>query len=91
MRAYCHFMVAAAPASIAMKVMIEPSARVEMPETPWPIVQPSAVTPPKPISAPPIMWRAVSAASLKPSQRKLPLASAYAAEPAMTPAAEAMP
>jgi hypothetical protein len=72
-------------------VMIEPSARVEKPETPWPMVQPSAVMPPKPMSRPPRMCSAVSSASRKPSQRKVRYASAYAAEPAMTPAAEAMP
>ena len=37
---------------------------------PWPMVQPSAVMPPKPIRMPPTMWMAVSSASRKPSQRK---------------------
>jgi len=62
------------------KVMIEPSARVETPEIAWPMVQPSAVMPPKPISIPPTTWLAVSAASRKPSQRNVRVAKAYAAE-----------
>ena len=61
---------------MATKVTIEPSASVEKPVIPWPMVQPSAVMPPKPISMPPTMWFAVSSASRKPSQRKVRVASA---------------
>ena len=70
---------------------MEPSASVENPEIPCPMVQPSAVMPPKPISTPPSMCLPVSVASRKLSQRNVLVAIAYAAEPAMTPAAEAMP
>ena len=41
---YCHFMVAAAPAMMLKKTEEEPSARVDMPERPWPMVQPRAST-----------------------------------------------
>jgi len=42
------------------KLMIEPSARVRDAVIAWPMVQPSAQMPPKPISMPPMMWLAVS-------------------------------
>jgi len=41
------------PTTMAANVIIEPMASVETPVSPWPIVQPSAVTPPNPISTPP--------------------------------------
>ena len=68
--------VSAEPAMMARKVTIEPSASVENPVIAWPMVQPSAVIPPKPISRPPTTWFAVSSASRKPSQRKVRVASA---------------
>ncbi len=54
-RQYSYFMVAAEPATIATKVMMAPIDKVENPVMPWPTVQPIAVTPPKPISTPPMM------------------------------------
>src|SRR5258708_288884 len=48
---------------MARKARIDPSARVEKPVRPWPMVHPIAVTPPKPISWPPITWLAVSSGS----------------------------
>src|ERR1041384_7164188 len=90
-RQYCHFIVAAEPATIAANVMIEPSARVENPVIAWPIVHPRAVMPPKPIRMPPRTWSAVSSASRKPSQWKVFEAIAWAAHPAVTPAAAGMP
>ena len=68
-----------------------PSASVLTPLKPWPMVQPSAVTPPAPISAAPTMWLAVSSAPAKPSQRKRPLPSATSAEPSATPKTLTMP
>ena len=61
---------------MAAKVTMEPRASVENPLIAWPIVQPSAVMPPNPMSVPPTMWFAVSSASRKPSQRKLRVAMA---------------
>ena len=55
------------------------------------MVQPIAVTPPTPISTAPTMWLAVSSVPAKPSQRKLPPASATAAEPSTTPSTLTMP
>jgi hypothetical protein len=62
-------MVAAEPETIATKVMMAPTDKVEKPVMPWPTVQPIAVTPPKPISTPPMMWRNMSCAETKCSQR----------------------
>ena len=45
---------------IAPKARNEPSASVDTPVSPCPIVQPSAVTPPKPIRMPPTTWLARS-------------------------------
>ena len=69
---------------------MEPSARVEKPVIPWPTVQPMATTPPKPISAAPIRWLAVSSTLAKPSQRKPLVRIDQAKEPAMTPSTVAM-
>lgn len=53
-RAYSHFRVATQPAMMAAKVMKAPSDSVDNPDSPCPMVQPMAVTPPKPISTAPI-------------------------------------
>ena len=55
------------------------------------MVQPSAVTPPTPISAAPARWFAVSSTLAKPSQRKRRVASATIADPTITPAVATMP
>ena len=62
-----------------------------MPVSPWPIVQPSAVTPPKPMRTPPTMWLATSSTEPKPSQRNVFDTSAYANDPASMPSTPAMP
>ena len=51
---------------------IEPIDSVEIPVTPCPIVQPSAVIPPKPIRTAPTSRRFISAALAGISQRKVP-------------------
>src|SRR5574337_646286 len=51
---------------IATNVTMEPTARVENPLSPWPMVHPSAVIPPKPMRSPPTIWLAVSSASRNP-------------------------
>ena len=51
----CAVVVAAAPAMMQIKVRIDPSARVDRPDSPWPMVQPRARMPPNPISNPPAM------------------------------------
>ena len=79
------------PATIAPTARNEPSASVDTPESPWPIVQPSAVTPPKPISMPPTTWLARSSVVVKPSQRKVFVASAMPADPTSMPSTPAMP
>ena len=68
-----------------------PSASVDRPLSPWPMVQPMAVTPPTPMSTAPTRWLAVSSVPAKPSQRKLRVARATAAEPSTTPATATMP
>ena len=52
-----------------VRAMKEPIARVDTPDRPWPIVQPIAVTPPKPISTAPMSWVRRSSIEAKPSQR----------------------
>ena len=76
---------------IAANVRIEPTASVEIPVSPWPIVQPSAVTPPKPIRTPPTMWLATSSTDPNPSQRNVRDTRAYAVDPAIMPSTPAMP
>ena len=55
------------------------------------MVQPIAVTPPTPISTAPTRWLAVSSTLPNPSQRKLRVASATAAEPSTMPSTLTMP
>jgi hypothetical protein len=62
-----------------------------MPVSPCPIVQPSAVTPPKPIITPPTMWFATSATEPKPSQRNERCAIAIPPDPTIMPSTPAMP
>ena len=69
-------MVAAAPATIAKNAMNEPRASVDTPVIPWPMVQPIASTPPKPMSAPPTTWAMRSFASRKLSRRNVRVARA---------------
>src|SRR6185295_8271345 len=57
---------------MAPKVRNEPIARVETPVIPWPTVQPSAITPPMPISAAPPRVRSVSPVSEKVAKRHRP-------------------
>src|SRR5258708_26695407 len=64
---------------------------VERPGTPWPMVQPSARTPPVPIKAPPPRWRSRSLVWVNPSKRKELVAVAAMKEPPTTPAKDAMP
>ena len=64
-------MAATQPPMIAASARNEPTASVDTPVIPCPIVQPSAVTPPKPISTPPTMWLATSSVEPKPSQRNV--------------------
>jgi len=48
-----YFSVATEPIMMPATAMNEPIASVDSPESPWPTVQPSAVTPPNPISTAP--------------------------------------
>ncbi len=76
---------------MAPTAMKEPMASVDSPVRPWPMVQPMAVTPPKPIStAPRSCWRR-SSSEANPSRRNLPVASDHSAAPITTPTAVAMP
>ena len=56
-----------------------------------PFVQPKATTPPTPMQVAPTRWLARSSTPPKPSQRKLPSASAITAAPTATPATVTMP
>ena len=71
-----YFSVATEPAMMPATAMNDPMASVESPDKPWPMVHPSAVTPPKPISTAPISWLRRSSMEAKPSQRKVLLPSA---------------
>src|SRR5215468_3102531 len=71
--------------------MSDPMAKVESPVSPCPIVQPSAVTPPKPINTPPTIWLTRSSMEAKPSQRNVRVASAMPADPTTIPTTPAMP
>src|ERR1035437_4181407 len=86
-------MVATAPQTIPKTAIKEPIDKVERPDRPCPIVQPRAVTPPKPIKIAPNNWarRSSNEANPSPFQRKLPDANAYAQEPNATPTAAATP
>src|SRR5512139_3040819 len=90
-RAYCTFIVAALPSTMATKARMEPSARVEKPVMPWPMVQPIASTPPKPIRIAPTRWLTKSRAEANHSMRKLRETSDHSREPATTPASAMMP
>src|SRR5450432_3389876 len=79
-RQYWYFSAATQPATIDNVAITEPSARVDMPVNPWPIVQPRAVTPPKPINTPPTIWLTRSSTDANPSQRKVRVARATAAD-----------
>ena len=76
---------------MAAKVRNEPSASVETPVMPWPMVQPSAITPPSPISAAPARLRSVSPVSEKVVMRNRPMASAAAKAPMSAPNTLAVP
>jgi regulator of protease activity HflC (stomatin/prohibitin superfamily) len=69
-------MTSTPPSMMPATAMNEPMASVDKPDKPWPMVQPRAVTPPKPISMAPTSWLRRSPMEAKPSQRKLLLARA---------------
>ena len=75
-------MVRALPKTIKTKVRIEPSANVEIPVTPWPMVQPMDNTPPTPMSTPPMACARKSLKFTNHSIRKVRVISAYSSEPA---------
>ena len=78
-------MVRALPKTMEPKARIEPSASVETPVTPWPMVQPMESTPPTPMSTPPATWLAKSAPEANHSMRNLFAKIAYRNEPTITP------
>src|SRR4051812_49756369 len=91
-RQYWTFIVTAEPATMERNVRIEPTASVEKPVRPCPMVHPRAVTPPKPIRMPPSTWFAVSAGPADPSPREGGAGGADGGPPprkAATPAAPA--
>src|SRR5215470_512191 len=88
---YWYFNAATQPTMIAATASSEPSASVESPVSPCPIVQPRAVTPPKPINTPPTIWLTRSSTEANPSQRNVRVASATPAEPTANPRTPAMP
>src|SRR3569832_1832162 len=81
----------ALPSTMATKVRMEPSARVEKPVTPWPMVQPIASTPPNPIRIAPTRWLKKSRTEANHSIRKLREITDHSEEPAITPASAMMP
>src|ERR1700676_2025854 len=91
MRQYWYFNAATQPATIDNEAIIDPKARVDIPVSPWPIVQPSAVTPPNPINTPPTIWLTRSSTEAKLSQRNDRVAKAMAPEPTSIPSTPAMP
>src|SRR5665811_1732107 len=88
-----YFMVATAPPMMPVSATKEPMASVETPDNPWPMVQPMAVTPPKPIRTAPSSRLRRSSKEAKPSpfHRKWPDGNAYAQDPIATPTALATP
>src|SRR5208282_406038 len=90
-RQYWYLSAATDPAMIAPRARNEPRARVEIPVRPWPIVQPSAQTPPNPINTPPTIWLTRSSVDANPSQRNVRVATATAADPTAIPSTPAMP
>src|SRR6266511_5625244 len=84
-------MAATQPTTIAPTVSSEPIASVDTPVRPCPIVQPSAVTPPKPIITAPTTWLPTSSTEPKPSHRNERCAIAIAPEPTIIPSTPAIP
>ena len=76
---------------MAANVRNDPSASVETPVIAWPTVQPSAITPPTPISAAPQRLRSVSPESEKVAMRNRPMASAASSAPISAPNTLAVP
>jgi hypothetical protein len=71
-----YFSVATEPATMPATAMKEPIASVDSPDRPWPTVQPSAVTPPKPISTAPTSWLRRSPSRRSPPSGSFLVASA---------------
>ena len=65
-------MVNADPNMIDNKATSEPKASVDIPDTPWPMVQPNDSTPPNPISTPAIRGLRISARLAQASTLKFP-------------------
>ena len=81
---------ATAPPTIAAQTSSEPSANVDTPVMPWPMVPPRANAPPTPIIAPPIRWWATSRPPSNTSMRNRPPMATARKAPATTPTTAAV-
>lgn len=84
-------MVSAAPKMMPPRARQEPSASVDMPVMPCPMLHPIASTPPTPMSTPPTICLTKSLSVVNQVRLKRPLSNADSAAPRTMPASAITP